>query len=1002
MALYPPILDSSYPAFVPSASEVFSLQFELSNLTNLNEIGNVQIRLVKQSSNISIVKTNKYPDGIIVKMRNAIIPVENKLNTYVVNIISSDIENWQLGTYYKVQIRFNSYDGTYPSNIAEFATWKKNSQSGGYKTSEWSTVMILKPITRPILTILNNSLAVETSQGNEGYLTETSTTPLFQGKFTSLEEYEQSYKFDLYKYEDQTEIFIESSDWKTHVNLLEQNADSYRFKTVLQNGHYYTVKYSIITQNNYTDTTSYTFHVNESLQNPDDIIYLFLTISQVKNNINIILNNYGIENACINILLCGYGQNTTEEGIIEESGLAGNYIISRSSEKTNYTVWEDLFIFIPPDSSDKEKYKIPNLVYQDFFIESGIRYKYRIQKQFSTGMRTVPVLATLYETTYSEDLLDKPYVIEKNGYPMSIDFEYAYLYENGVQLKLMYDNTMNSFKHTVLVTKQDTLGSKFPTIYRNGYAYYAEFPVNGLISLNMDEDETFFHKIDNIGYYYKDELVIPFDKYEERDYERNTNCALTPIGFTSTFDTNLTHNNIFMERKFREKVEEFLNNGSYKIFKSPTEGNFIITLMNVQLSPKEELGRMIYSFSATAYEVMDFTLENLNNFGIMDMGTYSEVLGETAYFMGQIAGYYDGIYYYEVSDDGTTRVRKETTPTNLFNEIIKDNEFAIASGGTASYQFNKLEAFWIESYPNINLQSSIIALENELIILDNKRAALDEIISEDERAELEFQINKDEEEATNKLNNLLKIQNQLQYQEDYPVVRFTLNDKEFMTGHNKMYVLNNTEFTSEAETELYLTYSGLVVLNYICSVVPIENKEAIVNSITTVNTWDQLQGIFTEKRNFNDVLENYVYPIKDDTKIQSEQFNMNLYSSLDIMEIIKEKTKLLIEEQHSNGKPFIYTNKDGIIGYSNGSLWYSFDNLLKVEIEADKFTHLIVNDKEVIIGPTEKYILEATYDNPISSLKFTKPTYAIINFYTTALLIQRGSGSQNESQSLKR
>ena len=47
-------------------------------------------------------------------------------------------------------------------------------------------------------------------------------------------------------------------------------------------------------------------------------------------------------------------------------------------------------------------------------------------------MRTVPVLATLYETTYSEDLLDKPYIIEKNGYPMSIDFEYAYLYENGV------------------------------------------------------------------------------------------------------------------------------------------------------------------------------------------------------------------------------------------------------------------------------------------------------------------------------------------------------------------------------------------------------------------------------------------------------------------------------------------------------------------------------------------------------------------------------------------
>jgi len=33
------------------------------------------------------------------------------------------------------------------------------------------------------------------------------------------------------------------------------------------------------------------------------------------------------------------------------------------------------------------------------------------------------------------------------------------------------------------------------------------------------------------------------------------------------------------------------------------EGNIFIKLMEVNLTPKNELGRMIYTFSATAYEI---------------------------------------------------------------------------------------------------------------------------------------------------------------------------------------------------------------------------------------------------------------------------------------------------------------------------------------------------------------------------------------------------------------
>jgi hypothetical protein len=80
-----------------------------------------------------------------------------------------------------------------------------------------------------------------------------------------------------------------------------------------------------------------------------------------------------------------------------------------------------------------------------------------------------------------------------------------------------------------------------------------------------------------------------------------------------------------MERRFREKVEEFLNNFDYKLYKSPTEGNIVVVLNNVSLTPNADLGRMIFEFSATAYEVLENTLENLNEFGIIDIGEFESL-----------------------------------------------------------------------------------------------------------------------------------------------------------------------------------------------------------------------------------------------------------------------------------------------------------------------------------------------------------------------------------------
>ena len=68
--LFPPILAASQPAFVSASS--YAIKFTMPELVSLSSIGHIQIKITKQSNNASIVKTEKYPDGIIYKKKSDI------------------------------------------------------------------------------------------------------------------------------------------------------------------------------------------------------------------------------------------------------------------------------------------------------------------------------------------------------------------------------------------------------------------------------------------------------------------------------------------------------------------------------------------------------------------------------------------------------------------------------------------------------------------------------------------------------------------------------------------------------------------------------------------------------------------------------------------------------------------------------------------------------------------------------------------------------------------
>ena len=50
----------------------------------------------------------------------------------------------------------------------------------------------------------------------------------------------------------------------------------------------------------------------------------------------------------------------------------------------------------------------------------------------------------------------------------------------------------------------------------------------------------------------------------------------------------------------------WLTNGKEKVLKTPSEGNYIVRLMNTSLSPNDTFGRMLHTFTTTAYEIADY------------------------------------------------------------------------------------------------------------------------------------------------------------------------------------------------------------------------------------------------------------------------------------------------------------------------------------------------------------------------------------------------------------
>ena len=251
--------------------------------------------------------------------------------------------------------------------------------------------------------------------------------------------------------------------------------------------------------------------------------------------------------------------------------ISGSFILIRGSSEDNYETWYQMtkFELVQWDAATIKE------ICRDYSIQQGVEYQYAIQAYNTEGL-------------YSNRMMTKR---------VSCDFEDAFLYDGDRQLKIRFNPKISSFKSTILESKTNTIGSQYPFIFRNGTVEYKEFQISGLISVLGDENNEF-----------KTDLPL----------NRNINRPNTPApGGVEDMGTWLTGDNYRREREFKLQVMEWLNDGKPKLFRSPAEGNYIVRLMNVSLSPNDTLGRLLHTFTCSATEIAAPTFENYYKYGFV-------------------------------------------------------------------------------------------------------------------------------------------------------------------------------------------------------------------------------------------------------------------------------------------------------------------------------------------------------------------------------------------------
>lgn len=580
--LYPPLVDTFQSPFV--YTDDAEVAFSISPYNSYENIKKLHVTLVNQKTNQNVfASSNPQADTDETVLTNGvwIIPFDisednpylngnYQNNSYILKIPSFLLKKtegqedfaYTCDCYYKVQIRFdNCLDEIDSSYIIS-----KRSHF-----SEWSAVTLLKAIPKAEIKLTNfdiniGAITTVTPQYTPGVIPITGTVT-----FNPIKTNEHLKFFNIEILDSAGNVVKESGK-----HFVEEENNTFSWLCDLTNfsfGNYYVQLY-LTTNNNYIIKKEYSFKLIESSALEFNPVWTF------------------------NKVTLPFTGDTQQMMVTSEDGWvtinihirnmlpAGYLFIKRASNLDKYLNWEII------DCTYFSNGAIVETTFVDKTVCSLVNYKYSCQYLTLGGLWS--------KTIKTNEIV----------YP---DFYDALILRGNRQLALRYNTQITNLTPVVGRVKIDTLGGKYPRFAENAKMHYKQFQISGLISAESDYNRKFISDWD-----YDEEIDI-YNKQMNGKLMIRNDTAIKSIfdPENHTWHNTYPTDNWWWERKFREEVLEWLNDGEPKLYRSMTEGNMVVMFDSVSLTPNAQLGRRIWNFSATVYEVADgYSLTDLSTLGI--------------------------------------------------------------------------------------------------------------------------------------------------------------------------------------------------------------------------------------------------------------------------------------------------------------------------------------------------------------------------------------------------
>lgn len=661
--LYPPLIGTFQPAF--EYDEGPEITFTISNYNSYLGINHLHISLVNQKTNQNALATNSnnafsVPTGTYLIDGIWIVPFQDSYfnefdtenNLYKIKIPKTILKNqateFVIDYYYKVQLRFDCVTDDIIASANVSGTVFNSTYLNIFRSyfSEWSSISLLKAVPHTEIQLTN--FTIINSNGITNNNLRNKKTPQFTpgiipivGKLVFFKDNKTINATDAGKEwikDYQIKIFREEDD--NSQNLILDSGiiypDAYKFS---ENN----LNISSISQSSYwTNNFSYLADLTDKDPNYN---YILNIVIHTKNNFTAEESfNFKLINALFTPnwtwsfnekkLPC-YG-DIVEKIVTEEDGeISGEVKVEPESDtqSTNYLYQQEpgyMFIRRADSLSDFKNWSIIKCVacssplqpvkFTDKTVGSLVRYRYSAQYLcFRGGVQT--------------SVNKSPIII----YP---DFHDILISAEDRQLAIRYDGQINSMTPVVNRVKIDTLGGRYPKFAENAKLNYKQFNLSGLIVAESDYNRKFLndldysddmHAYDNAQkgtYIVRNDTVLEnFDsEHKKGTYTKDIENKTSWIDKEKeSSQKNTSHdiypsNNWWWERKFREEAVKWLNNGQPKLYRSMTEGNMIVMLDGISLTPNNQLGRRIWNFSCTVYEIGDgYNLELLDSLNIFNI-----------------------------------------------------------------------------------------------------------------------------------------------------------------------------------------------------------------------------------------------------------------------------------------------------------------------------------------------------------------------------------------------